>query len=204
MALSGAAGSAVNSAVSAAQGAKQSSDSRLAALQGTQAVLSGVQAGQAVALDQAKGTAKDNTNTIGISASLGSQSSKSTSHSEQDSTTGSTLDAGNSVNITSTGSDITIAGSEVKAGTNEYKTAAASSGSQRSILTVDPQSLLPQLGTGQQVGKVEVGLAGSKERIDFGKPIGNFVDRDTGLSVPTTKGIVHYGKDGAHIVPARP
>jgi filamentous hemagglutinin len=89
-------------------------------------------------------------------------------------------------------------------GTNEYKTAAASSGNQRSTLTVDPQSLLPQLGTGQQVGKVEVGLAGSKERIDFGKPIGNFVDRDTGLSVPTTKGIVHYGKDGAHIVPARP
>ena len=116
VALSGAAGSAVNSAVSAAQGAKQSSDSRLAALQGTQAVLSGVQAGQAVALDQAKGTAKDNTNTIGVSASLGSQSSKSTSHSEQDSTTGSTLNAGNSVNITSTGSDITIAGSEVKAG----------------------------------------------------------------------------------------
>lgn len=116
VALSGAAGSAVNSAVSAAQGAKQSSDSRLAALQGTQAVLSGVQAGQAVALDQAKGTAKDNTNTIGISASLGSQSSKSTSHSEQDSTTGSTLNAGNSVNITSTGSDIIIAGSEVKAG----------------------------------------------------------------------------------------
>lgn len=116
VALSGAAGSAVNSAVSAAQGAKQSSDSRLAALQGTQAVLSGVQAGQAVALDQEKGTAKDNTNTIGISASLGSQSSKSTSHSEQDSTTGSTLNAGKSVNITSTGSDITIAGSEVKAG----------------------------------------------------------------------------------------
>ncbi|WP_208642061.1 polymorphic toxin type 50 domain-containing protein, partial [Citrobacter gillenii] len=89
-------------------------------------------------------------------------------------------------------------------GTNEYKTAAASSGSQRSVLTVDPQSLLPKLGTGQQVGKVDVGLAGSKERIDFGKPIGNFVDKDTGLTVPTTKGIVHYGKDGAHIVPARP
>ncbi|EGV2902352.1 hypothetical protein JF527_005115, partial [Salmonella enterica] len=88
-------------------------------------------------------------------------------------------------------------------GTNEYKT-AASSGNQRSVLTVDPQSLLPQLGTGQQVGKLKVGLAGSKERIDFGKPIGNFVDKDTGLSVPTTKGIVHYGKDGAHIVPARP
>lgn len=89
-------------------------------------------------------------------------------------------------------------------GTNEYKTAAASSGSQRSVLTVDPQSLLPKLSTGQQVCKVDVGLAGSKERIDFGKPIGKFVDKDIGLSVPTTKGIVHYGKDGANIVPARP
>ncbi|MGU3414954.1 hemagglutinin repeat-containing protein [Enterobacteriaceae bacterium C34A] len=89
-------------------------------------------------------------------------------------------------------------------GTNEYKTAAASSGNQRSVLTVDPQSLLPQLGTGQQVGKVDVGLAGSKERVNFGKVIGNYVDKDTGLSMPTTKGIVHYGKDGAHIVPARP
>lgn len=89
-------------------------------------------------------------------------------------------------------------------GTNEYKTAASSSGTQRSVLTADPQSLLPQLGSGQQVGKLSVGQAGSKERVDFGKVIGNYVDKDTGTSLPTTKGIVHYGKDGAHIVPARP
>lgn len=117
VALSGAAGSAVNNAVTTAQSAKQSSDSRLAALQGTQAALSGVQAGQAVALDQAKGSSdKRNNNTIGVSASIGSQSSKSSSHSESETTTGSTLSAGNNVTIKSTGSDITVAGSQIKAG----------------------------------------------------------------------------------------
>ncbi|HDC4569432.1 TPA: hemagglutinin repeat-containing protein [Enterobacter cloacae] len=117
VALSGAAGSAVNNAVTTAQSAKQSSDSRLAALQGTQAALSGVQAGQAVALDQAKGDSdKRNNNTIGVSASIGSQSSKSSSHMESETTTGSTLSAGNNVTIKATGSDITVAGSQIKAG----------------------------------------------------------------------------------------
>ncbi|WNJ36950.1 hemagglutinin repeat-containing protein [Enterobacter hormaechei subsp. hormaechei] len=117
VALSGAAGSAVNNAVTTAQSAKQSSDSRLAALQGTQAALSGVQAGQAVALDQAKGSSdKRNNNTIGVSASIGSQSSKSSSHMESETTTGSTLSAGNNVTIMATGSDITVAGSQIKAG----------------------------------------------------------------------------------------
>ncbi len=117
VALSGAAGSAVNNAVTTAQSAKQSSDSRLAALQGTQAALSGVQAGQAVALDQLKGDSdKRNNNTIGVSASIGSQSSKSSSHMESETTTGSSLSAGNNVTIKATGSDITVAGSQIKAG----------------------------------------------------------------------------------------
>jgi filamentous hemagglutinin len=117
VALSGSAGGAVNNAVSAAQSAKESSDGRLSALQGTKAALSGVQAGQAAALDQARGGSdKDNNNTIGISASLGSQSSKSTSHSELVTTTGSTLNAGNNLAITATGGDITVAGSQLKAG----------------------------------------------------------------------------------------
>ncbi len=117
VALSGAAGSAVNNAVTTAQSAKQSSDSRLAALQGTQAALSGVQAGQAVALDQVKGDSdKRNNNTIGVSASIGSQSSKSSSHMESEMTTGSSLSAGNNVTIKATGSDITVAGSQIKAG----------------------------------------------------------------------------------------
>lgn len=117
VALSGAAGSAVNNAVTTAQSAKQSSDSRLAALQGTQAALSGVQAGQGVALDQLKGDSdKRNNNTIGVSASIGSQSSKSSSHMESETTTGSSLSAGNNVTIKASGSDITVAGSQIKAG----------------------------------------------------------------------------------------
>jgi len=117
VALSGTAGSALNSAVTTAQSAKQSSDSRLAALKGTQAALSGVQAGQAVALDQGRGTSDSgNTNTVGISASLGSQSSKSSSHMQSETTTGSTLNAGSNVTLRATGSDITVAGSQIKAG----------------------------------------------------------------------------------------
>lgn len=117
VALSGSAGGAVNNTVSAAQKAKEVSDGRLSALQGTKAALSGVQAAQAVALDGARGGSdKDNNNTIGISASLGSQSSSSRSHSEQVTTSGSTLNAGNNLAVTATGGDITVAGGQMKAG----------------------------------------------------------------------------------------
>ncbi|HGS7150044.1 TPA: hemagglutinin repeat-containing protein [Klebsiella variicola subsp. variicola] len=117
VALSGSAGGAVNNTVSAAQKAKEVSDGRLSALQGTKAALSGIQAAQAVALDGARGGSdKDNNNTIDISASLGSQSSSSRSHSEQVTTSGSTLNAGNNLAVTATGGDITVAGGQMKAG----------------------------------------------------------------------------------------
>ena len=47
-------------------------------------------------------------------------------------------------------------------------------------------------------------LSPNRERIDFGKTIGYYVDPATNEKLPTTVGIVHYSKDGAHIVPARP
>lgn len=52
-------------------------------------------------------------------------------------------------------------------------------------------------GTGQPLGP-------NKERVDFGKVIGNYVDDSSGKSYPTTMGIIHYSKSGAHIVPAKP
>nr|WP_082079059.1 hemagglutinin repeat-containing protein [Raoultella terrigena] len=88
-------------------------------------------------------------------------------------------------------------------GTNEYKI-ASEAGLNKSVLTVSPDSLLPKLGTGQQVGNNPIGTPGSKERINYGQPIGNYIDPQTGVSTPTTNGIVHYGKNGVHIVPARP
>ena len=88
-------------------------------------------------------------------------------------------------------------------GTNEYKV-SVSNDKTKSILSVDPNSLTKKLGTGQPVNKVQVGLPGSKERIDFGKVIGTYIDPKTGVQLPTSKGIVHYSNKGIHIVPSRP
>ena len=44
----------------------------------------------------------------------------------------------------------------------------------------------------------------NKERVDFGEVIGQYYDEKTGMYIETTKGIIHYGGKGAHIVPARP
>ncbi len=43
-----------------------------------------------------------------------------------------------------------------------------------------------------------------KERVDFGEVIGFYCSPQTKQSIPTTMGIIHYSKNGAHIVPARP
>jgi len=123
LALSGTVGSALNSAVEASQQAKSSGSSRLQALQGVKAALSGVQAAQAARMDQALGADKSNTNTVGISLSYGSQSSKSTQYSEQNTAQGSTLNAGRDLSVVATGSgvrgadgDLTVEGSQLKAG----------------------------------------------------------------------------------------
>lgn len=141
LALSGTAGAALNTAVSSAQQARKESDGRLSALQNTQAVLSGVQAIQAwdrdnalTAAAEAKNAAgglsagdqnasQGATNTVGISASYGSQSSKSETLTHSRQAQSSTLNAGQNLSITATGKhhadgsgDITIAGSQLKAG----------------------------------------------------------------------------------------
>ncbi|WP_448790192.1 polymorphic toxin type 50 domain-containing protein [Bacteroides graminisolvens] len=41
-------------------------------------------------------------------------------------------------------------------------------------------------------------------RSDFDEVIGKCVDQTIGKAVPTTKVIIHMGKDGAHIVPTKP
>ncbi|HDS9358533.1 TPA: hemagglutinin repeat-containing protein [Enterobacter chengduensis] len=123
LALSGTVGSALNSAVEASQQAKSSGSGRLQALQGVKAALSGVQAAQAARMDQALGADASNTNTVGISLSYGSQSSKSTQYSEQNTAQGSTLNAGRDLSVIATGSgergadgDLTVEGSQLKAG----------------------------------------------------------------------------------------
>ena len=87
--------------------------------------------------------------------------------------------------------------------TNEYKV-SLSNGQQKSIITVSLDSLKGYVGTGQQVGKTEIGLPGSKERVNFNKNIGIYIDPVTGNQTPTTMGIIHYSKNGYHVVPAKP
>ncbi|WP_373692846.1 polymorphic toxin type 50 domain-containing protein [Agromyces silvae] len=72
------------------------------------------------------------------------------------------------------------------------------------MLTADPRVLGRQSGTGAQAGRIPVGQPGYKERVDFREQIGQFVDQSTGMITPTTRGIIHYGKKGIHVVPSRP
>ncbi|ENX5093130.1 hemagglutinin repeat-containing protein, partial [Escherichia coli] len=100
---------------------------RLKALQATKTALSGVQAGQAATMASATG----DPNAMGVSLSLTTQKSKSQQHSESDTVSGSTLNAGNNLSVVATGKnrgdnrgDIVIAGSQLKAGGNTSLDAA--------------------------------------------------------------------------------
>ena len=53
-------------------------------------------------------------------------------------------------------------------------------------------------GTGTIIPKT------TKEKVDFGKIIGNWIDFATGESIPTTKGMIIYSIGGTHVVPTRP
>ena len=68
--------------------------------------------------------------------------------------------------------------------------------------------VMKKLGTGQPANAMGNLGPGFRERIDFEEVIGNFARRDainnTIKFEPTTKGIIHYSKDGVHVVPASP
>lgn len=71
----------------------------------------------------------------------------------------------------------------------------------RSTLTISVQEAQELVNT--YSGKGEK-VSDNKERVDFGKVIGNYVDPSTEASIPTTVGMIHYSESGTHIVPARP
>ncbi|ELY6346848.1 hemagglutinin repeat-containing protein [Cronobacter muytjensii] len=128
VALSGAVGDAVNSAVTTAMAAKEQSDSRLAGLQATKAVLSGVQANQASRLAEAS---NDKSGGIAVSVSLTTQKSSSKQQQETSLANGSTLSATNNLAVVATGKgdsansgDILIGGSKLKAGGDATLSAA--------------------------------------------------------------------------------
>ncbi|PQQ27045.1 hemagglutinin repeat-containing protein, partial [Photorhabdus hindustanensis] len=122
VALSGTAGGALNSTVQTVQAARSESDSRIKALQGTKAALSGVQAVQAARLANAKGgDDKANNNLVGVNLSYGSQSSRSELKQHQTTQQGSSLMTGDNLTLTASGApdqngDIRIQGGQLQAG----------------------------------------------------------------------------------------
>ncbi|MDF3932064.1 hemagglutinin repeat-containing protein, partial [Pseudomonas citronellolis] len=119
LALSGSVGSALDAGYQTAKQAHDEDDSRLSALQGIKAGLTGVQAWQASQQGTEGGGASQ---FFGISASLGSQQSSSKQTQQQSVSQGSSLTAGNNLSILATGSgavgqdgDIHVQGSQLKA-----------------------------------------------------------------------------------------
>ncbi|MEI7206947.1 hemagglutinin repeat-containing protein [Pectobacterium carotovorum] len=121
VALSGVVGSALNSAVQSIQAAKSESGGRLALLQGMKAGLSGYQAYQG---SQSELNNKGEASFVGVSISLGAQNSRSSQTSEQKQSFGSTLNAAGDIGIESRTGDITVAGSQLKAGGDVMMNAA--------------------------------------------------------------------------------
>lgn len=62
----------------------------------------------------------------------------------------------------------------------------------------DAQELISKFaGTGKRISE-------NKESVDFKKTIGVWINKNGNQRLKTTRGIIHYGRKGAHIVPAHP
>lgn len=184
LALSGSVGSMVNGAATAVQAAHKESYSRLASLKATQAALSGIQAGLQQQLAAAQGgSATDNA--FQIAVSLGAQSSKSKTHEESDTVTGSRLTAGGNLSVVATGKDtaanggdITVVGSQLNAGKDVTLDAARDinlvSGQNTSLLTGSNSSHGGSVGVGLGFGGTSNGLSVSANaNASSGKQKGN-------------------------------
>ena len=71
----------------------------------------------------------------------------------------------------------------------------------KSILSIpvnEAQKLITKYsGSGKKIGA-------NRERVNFKKVIGKYVDPKTGKSYDTTIGTIHYSQSGTHIVPDKP
>jgi tetratricopeptide (TPR) repeat protein len=69
----------------------------------------------------------------------------------------------------------------------------------------DPQGLLCKFaGKGRPLNNEMPGNANYRELVDFGEHIGVWKNKENTLALPTSKGTIHYSRDGAHIIPAHP
>ncbi len=200
LALSGAVGSALNTAVETASQAQSTQNSRVAALQNTKAALSGVQAAQAAMLASAQsGTPAASDNTIGISLSYGSQSSSSVQNSEQITARGGSLTAGDNVKITANGSgakgldgDILLQGATVQAGKNVDLTA------NRDINLLSAGNTQQQTGSNKSSGGtvgVGIGVGSGGWGISVSASLNKGKGSETGNGTTHSETLVNTGQE---------
>ena len=68
----------------------------------------------------------------------------------------------------------------------------------------DPEGLVRRFGGTGYIKRGYPGSPGYKETVDFQEYIGIWKNADGTIELPTTRGVIHYGKKGAHIVPSNP
>lgn len=68
----------------------------------------------------------------------------------------------------------------------------------------DPEGLLRKFGGKGVPHKGTPGAPGFRETVDFKEYIGIWKNEKGTVALPTTRGTIHYGKKGAHIVPSDP
>ena len=78
---------------------------------------------------------------------------------------------------------------------------ARDEGNMRSVIFRDASGLQKLLDEKAGTGDL---VATNKEKVDFGTPIGQYMDPESHSKLETSVGVIHYTADGAYIVPARP
>jgi len=75
----------------------------------------------------------------------------------------------------------------------------------RSIWThPEPERLFREFAGKGLPHRGQPGMPGYKENVDFKEVIGIWKDKEKIIELPTTRGELHYGKKGGHIVPIAP
>ena len=72
----------------------------------------------------------------------------------------------------------------------------------RSVLTANPNDLLKQFHDNETTILRQPNA--NRIIVDFHRPIGTYVNPEKGISAPTTRGAINFGRNGAHIVPSAP
>ncbi|WP_048696872.1 hemagglutinin repeat-containing protein, partial [Erwinia piriflorinigrans] len=190
LALSGAVGSAINTAVTSANEASTASSGRLAALDGIKTALGGVQAYQGYQLGTAQ--AEDAQNLFGVNLSYGSQSSKSQQTQTSNQSQGSTITAGNNLNIHATGTDITVQGSQLQAG----KDIGLAANRDVNLLSAQNTSVLEGKNEshGASVG-VGINFGGDKNGLTFSASANKGKGSESGNGITHTETTLNVGNN---------